>query len=34
LDGFQSIRAGMRAVMHAITALLAMAKRQPASETG
>ena len=29
LSGFQSIRAGMQAVMHDITALLAMAKRQP-----
>ncbi len=26
---FQSIRAGMQTVMHVITALLAMAKRQP-----
>ena len=29
LSGFQSIRAGMHAVMHDITALLAMAMRQP-----
>lgn len=29
LAGFQSIRAGMQAVMHYITALLAMARRQP-----
>jgi predicted transposase YbfD/YdcC len=29
LTGFQSIRAGMQAVMHDITALLAMARRQP-----
>ena len=29
LTGFQSIRAGMQAVMHDITALLTMAKRQP-----
>jgi len=29
LAGFQSIRAGMQAVMHDITALLAMAMRQP-----
>ena len=29
LAGFQSIRAGMQAVMHDITALLAMARRQP-----
>jgi hypothetical protein len=27
--GFESIRAGMQAVMHDITALLAMATRQP-----
>ncbi|HBH73749.1 MAG TPA: transposase, partial [Synechococcales bacterium UBA10510] len=27
--GFQSIRAGMQAAMHDITALLAMAMRQP-----
>jgi hypothetical protein len=31
LDGCQSIRAGLQAVMHDITALLAMARRQPAS---
>ena len=30
LAGFQSIRAGMQAVMHDIKALLAMAMRQPA----
>ena len=29
LAGFRSIRAGMQAVMHDITALLAMARRQP-----
>jgi hypothetical protein len=29
LSGFQSIRTGMQAVMHDITALLAMAMRQP-----
>jgi predicted transposase YbfD/YdcC len=29
LAGFQSIRAGMQAVMHDITALLAMATRKP-----
>ena len=29
MAGFQSIRAGMQAVMHDITALLAMATRQP-----
>jgi multidrug efflux pump subunit AcrA (membrane-fusion protein) len=29
LAGYQSIRAGMQAVMHDITALLAMVKRQP-----
>lgn len=29
LAGFQSIRAGMQAVMHDITTLLAMARRQP-----
>ncbi|MGL6133098.1 MAG: ISAs1 family transposase [Prochlorococcaceae cyanobacterium] len=29
LAGFQSIRAGMQAVMHNITALLAMARRRP-----
>ena len=29
LDGFQAIRAGIQAVMHDITAQLAMAQRQP-----
>jgi len=29
LEGFQSIRAGMQAVMHDITALLTMVRRQP-----
>ena len=29
LDGFQSIRAGLQAMCHDITALLAMARRQP-----
>jgi hypothetical protein len=29
LDGFQSIRAGLEAVMHDNTTLLAMAMRQP-----
>jgi hypothetical protein len=29
LAGFQSIRAGMQAVMHDITALLAMVRRRP-----
>jgi len=29
LAGFRSIRSGLQAVMHAITALLAMARRQP-----
>jgi hypothetical protein len=29
LAGFRSNRAGMQAVMHDITALLAMARRQP-----
>ena len=29
LDGFQSIRAGLQAVCHEITALLTMARRQP-----
>ena len=33
LAGFQSIRAGMQAVMHDITALLAMAMRQPEPKT-
>ena len=32
LTGFQSIRTGMQAVMHDITALLAMAMRQPSQE--
>ena len=32
LSGFQSIRAGMQAVMHDITAMLAMAMRQPNPE--
>ncbi|MCP9841748.1 transposase [Synechococcus sp. J7-Johnson] len=32
LAGFQSIRAGMQAVTHDITALLAMARRQPNQE--
>ncbi len=32
LSGFQSIRAGMQSVMHDITALLAMAMRQPSPE--
>lgn len=31
LAGFQSIRAGMKAVMHDITVLLAMEMRQPES---
>ena len=31
-ERFQSIRAGMQAVMHDITALLAMARRQPQKE--
>jgi predicted transposase YbfD/YdcC len=34
LTGFQSIRTGIQAVMHDITALLAMARRQPASTPG
>jgi hypothetical protein len=34
LAGFRSIRAGMQAVMHDITALLAMAMRQPEPKTG
>jgi hypothetical protein len=34
LSGFQSIHAGMQADCHDITALLAMARRQPGSETG
>jgi hypothetical protein len=29
LTGFRSIRAGIQAVMHDITALLAMVRRQP-----
>lgn len=33
-EGFQSIRAGMQAVMHDIAALLAMALRLPSTETG
>jgi len=33
LSGFQSIRAGMQAVMYNITALLAMAIRQPKPKT-
>ena len=33
LAGLQSIRAGMQAVMHDITALLAMAMRQPEPKT-
>jgi predicted transposase YbfD/YdcC len=32
LAGFQSIRAGLQAVMHDITALLAMARRRPVSD--
>jgi hypothetical protein len=32
LAGFQSIRAGLQAVMHDITALLSMARRRPATE--
>ena len=32
LAGFRSIRAGMQAVMHDFTALLAMATRQPNAE--
>ena len=34
LAGFRSIRAGMQAVMHDITALLAMAMRQPREKPG
>jgi hypothetical protein len=34
LAGFRSIRSGLKAVMHDITALLAMARRQPASPRG
>jgi hypothetical protein len=33
-EGFQSIRAGMQALMHDITALLVMALRQSSTETG
>ena len=33
LTGFQSIRAGMQAVMHDIRALLSMAMRQPEPKT-
>ena len=33
LDGFQSIRSGLQAVCHVITALLAMARRQPEVKT-
>ena len=29
LDGFRTIRGGMQTVMHDITALLAMVRRQP-----
>ena len=32
LSGFQSIQAGMQAVLHDISALLAMARRQPSPE--
>ena len=32
LGGFQSIRAGMQAVMHDITALLAMVRRRPQTD--
>ncbi len=34
LTGFRSIRIGIQAVMHDITALLAMARRQPESTPG
>ena len=34
LGGFQSIRAGMQAVMHDIRVLLAMAMRRPEPKTG
>jgi hypothetical protein len=34
LAGFQSIRAGLQAEMHDITALLAMARRRPAPGPG
>ena len=33
LAGFQSIRAGMQAVMHDITALLAMVRRRPQNDS-
>jgi hypothetical protein len=33
LAGFQSIRAGMQAVMHDITALLAMVRRRPQTDS-
>ena len=33
LAGFQSIRAGMQAVMHDITALLAMVRRRPQADS-
>jgi predicted transposase YbfD/YdcC len=33
LDGFHSIRSGLQAVCHDITALLAMARRQPAQNS-
>ena len=33
LGGFQSIRAGMQAVMHDITALLAMVRRRPQTDS-
>ncbi len=32
LAGFQSIRAGLQAVMHDVTALLAMARRRPQTD--
>jgi hypothetical protein len=31
LAGFRSIRSGMQAMMHAVTALLAMVRRRPES---
>jgi hypothetical protein len=34
LAGFQSIRAGMKAVMHDITALLSMVRRRPQPDPG
>jgi len=34
LAGFQSIRAGMQAMMHYMTTMLKMAKRKPQSGTG